>query len=78
MKIVPVLAESYVANDNATEFTIRLRKGVKFHDGTDFNAAAVKASLERLANPTTSFPAVRSSPCWTAWMWWTTARSRSC
>lgn len=51
MKLFPLLAESYEANDNATEFTIKLRKGVKFHDGTDFNAQAVKFNIERLANP---------------------------
>uniref|UniRef100_A0A914Z9D7 Solute-binding protein family 5 domain-containing protein n=1 Tax=Panagrolaimus superbus TaxID=310955 RepID=A0A914Z9D7_9BILA len=51
MKLVPLLAESYEANDNATEFTIKLREGVKFHDGTDFNAAAVKTNIDRLANP---------------------------
>jgi glutathione transport system substrate-binding protein len=51
MKIVPLLAESYTANAEATEFTIKLRKGIKFHDGTDFDAAAVKFNIERLANP---------------------------
>lgn len=51
MKLYPLLAESYEANAEATEFTIRLRKGIAFHDGTPFNAQAVKANLERLANP---------------------------
>lgn len=51
MKLIPVLAESFESNADATEFTIKLRQGVKFHDGTDFNAAAVKANLDRLRNP---------------------------
>lgn len=51
MKLVPVLAESYEANEIATEFVFHLRRGVTFHDGTPFDAAAVKANVERLANP---------------------------
>jgi glutathione transport system substrate-binding protein len=51
MKLVPVLAESYKVSDDAKEYTFALRKGVKFHDGTGFNARAVKISIERLANP---------------------------
>ncbi len=35
----------------ATEFTFHLRQGVTFHDGTPFNAAAVKVNLERVTNP---------------------------
>jgi peptide/nickel transport system substrate-binding protein len=50
LKIEPLLATSYrLINDTTWEFT--LRKGVKFHNGEDFNAASVKFSLERLADP---------------------------
>ncbi len=51
MKMIPVLAEGYTANDAATEFTIRLRKGIAFHDGAPFNAEAVKISFDRARNP---------------------------
>lgn len=51
MKLIPLLAESYEANADATEFTIKLRKGIKFHDGTDFNAEAAKTNIDRLRNP---------------------------
>jgi glutathione transport system substrate-binding protein len=51
MKLVPLLAERFEANGDATEYTFHLRRGVKFHDGTDFDAEAVKVNIERLANP---------------------------
>lgn len=51
LKVQPLLAERFEASADAKEFTFYLRKGVKFHDGTDFNAEAVKINLERLANP---------------------------
>lgn len=51
MKMIPLLAESWEANDKATEFTFHLRKGVTFQDGTPFDATAVKVNLERVANP---------------------------
>ncbi len=44
---VPALAEECIPNENATEWTCKLRKGVKFHDGTDFNADAVVFNFER-------------------------------
>ncbi|MBV8577439.1 MAG: glutathione ABC transporter substrate-binding protein [Acetobacteraceae bacterium] len=51
MRLIPVLAESHQANEAATEFTFKLRNGISFHDGTPFNAQAVKVNLNRLSNP---------------------------
>ena len=50
MKMVPMLAESWTVNDNATVFTFKLRQGVTFHDGTAFDAAAAKVNIDRLAD----------------------------
>ncbi len=52
-KIYPGVAESYEVSDDATEYTFYLRKDVKFHDGTPFNAEAVKFSLDRIVDPET-------------------------
>lgn len=48
LKIKPLLAESIEPNDDGTVFTLNLRKGIKFHDGTDFDAQAVKVNLDRV------------------------------
>ena len=42
----PWLAESFKVADDLTSITFNLRKGVKFHDGSDFNADVVKWNLE--------------------------------
>ena len=47
MKLQPGLATSWDISQNGKEYTFHLRKGVKFHDGTDFNADAVKFIFER-------------------------------
>ena len=47
-RIIPNLAEDSDWNDDATELTCTLRKNVKFHDGTQFNATVVKWNFERL------------------------------
>lgn len=42
----PFLAESVVPNADFTEWTITLRDGVKFHDGTDLDATVVKNNID--------------------------------
>lgn len=44
---IPVLATEYSKSDDGLLWTFKLREGVKFHDGTDFNADAVKFSIDR-------------------------------
>jgi peptide/nickel transport system substrate-binding protein len=48
LEIVPQLATEWSWNDSNTELTMKLRQGVTFHDGTPFDAAAVKANIERM------------------------------
>src|SRR3982075_4514896 len=47
LNIVPQLALSHETSADGKEVTIKLRPGVKFHDGEAFNAEAAKFSLER-------------------------------
>ena len=46
-KIDPLLAESWKTSKDAKTWTFVLKKGIKFHNGEPFDAAAVKFSLER-------------------------------
>ncbi len=50
-KIVPHLAEKLEAAPDATWFKVTLRSGVKFHDGTPLDAAAVVAHFKRMMDP---------------------------
>lgn len=47
LRFEPALATSWWKSDDELSWTFKLRDGVTFHDGTPFNAAAAKASLER-------------------------------
>ena len=53
-KIVPMLATEWKLSDDKLTYTFTLREGVKFHDGTDFNADAVKFNLDRDMVPTSA------------------------
>jgi peptide/nickel transport system substrate-binding protein len=43
----PDMLESFTANADSTEWTLKIRSGIKFTDGTDFNAEAVRFGLNR-------------------------------
>jgi peptide/nickel transport system substrate-binding protein len=59
----PQLAEDWEVSDDGLEYTFNLRQGVKFHDGTDFNADAVCFNFERWHN----FEGLAQSPSATAY-----------
>ncbi len=56
-KLVPGLATSWSANADSSEFTFKLRRGVKFSDGTPFDANVVKWTVERNT-------AIEGDPSW--------------
>jgi peptide/nickel transport system substrate-binding protein len=54
LKIIPMLALSWKVSELGTTYTFTLRQGVKFQDGTAFDANAVKYNLDRYINLETS------------------------
>lgn len=48
LQVEPALARSWKISDDGRVYTLQLRQGVQFHDGTPFNAEAVKFNFERM------------------------------
>lgn len=59
LQIVPMLATSWTISPDGKTVTFKLRQGVKFQDGTPFNAEAVKYNIDRMLDP--NFPSARRS-----------------
>src|SRR5581483_12329251 len=60
----PGLAESWSVNpDDHTQWTFQLRKGVRFHDGTPFNADAVIFALDRVMKKDAPYYSERQAAC---------------
>ena len=51
LELAPSLATRWSADPSGTHWTLELRQGVQFHDGTPLNAQAVVASFERMLDP---------------------------
>jgi peptide/nickel transport system substrate-binding protein len=58
LELEPVLADSWTANDDATEWTFKLKSGVTFQDGTPMTANDVAATMNTLADPDTGSNAI--------------------
>lgn len=48
LEVEPALAKSWTISDDSKTYTFKLRTGVKFHDGSDLNAEAVKFHFDRM------------------------------
>ncbi|MDR7428425.1 MAG: glutathione ABC transporter substrate-binding protein [Armatimonadota bacterium] len=51
LQIIPALAERWEVSSDHLTWTFYLRRGVRFHDGSEFNAQAVKVNLDRVTTP---------------------------
>lgn len=67
-ELKPVLAKSFDISEDGKSYTFKLREGVKFHDGTDFNADAVQFNIQRLTDENFEyFDKIASSRTFRTW-----------
>ncbi|MDP3061714.1 MAG: ABC transporter substrate-binding protein [Chloroflexota bacterium] len=62
LPVVPSLATSWKISADGSSYTFKLREGVKFHDGTDFDAEDVKATFQRIVFPPANLVSLRLLP----------------
>ena len=62
MQVEPALAESWTQSPDGLVWTFELRKGIRFHDGTPFDAKAVKYFFDRVLGDEKPFKASLYTP----------------
>jgi peptide/nickel transport system substrate-binding protein len=67
--LIPGLATEWSANEDGTVWTFKLREGVNFHDGTPFNAEAVKFNIDRWNDPAHPFSGRDQGKTFVPWGW---------
>ena len=67
--LIPSLATSWSSNDDATVWNFVLREGVTFHDGTPFNAEAVKFNVDRWNDPNNEYSGRDQGKTFVPWGW---------
>lgn len=68
-EIRPWLAESWTISDDGLQYVFKLRQDVKFHDGTPFNAEAVKFNVDRQSDEESPYFSMGTFFYWPAYMW---------
>lgn len=64
--IIPMLAESWFVSDDGLVYTVKIREGVKWHDGVEVDAYDIEFSAELNSNPDATLSATRSSSAYYA------------
>jgi peptide/nickel transport system substrate-binding protein len=60
-KVKGDLAQSWTVSSDGLTYTFKLKPGIKFHDGTSLTSADVKATYERISNPTGGAVSIRKA-----------------